>query len=210
MVIVLALIGLLAPLAGPAHAASGPAGMESEFVARINALRASKGLGALVVDAELTGIARHWAAQMAAAGDISHNPSFGSQVQANWVKLGENVGMGPSVPSLHDAFVRSPHHYVNLVDPAFTRIGVGVVIGRNGTIFTSHQFERLASDDAAAPARAVSAPSPARAARSAAPRAAAPSPAPAAAVPAPTAAPKPVVVPARVALSLEQLRGRGL
>ncbi|HZQ27644.1 MAG TPA: CAP domain-containing protein [Acidimicrobiales bacterium] len=206
---ILTLAGVLLPLAPGARAGAAtasPAAMENDFVSRINALRASKGLGALQVDAELTGIARNWSAKMAQAGTISHNPNFANEVRANWVKLGENVGVGPDVPSLFQAFVNSPHHYENLVDPAFTRVGVGVVVTSKGTVYTAHQFERLASDGGAA------APAPA-----AAPAVATPAAVPPAAPAAPVAPPDPVVtpapapapvMPARVALSLEQLRGQ--
>jgi hypothetical protein len=219
IVIFIALLGLVAPLAMGAHAASGStASMESDFVARINSLRASKGLAPLVVDSELTGIGRRWAGKMAAAGAISHNSNFPNEVTADWVKLGENVGKGPDVGSIHNAFVASSHHYANMVDPAFTRIGVGVVVAPDGTIYTSHQFERLSTDGAkattTAPKTAAPAPAP-RVARTAAPRpaAAAKAAAPAAAAAAPVAAPaaaKPVIVPARIALSLEQSQGRGI
>lgn len=142
-----ALVVAVAP--APASTAGvDPQGAESAFVARINALRASKGLGTLEVDGELTAIARRWAARMAAAGNISHNGNFQNEVTADWVKLGENVGMGPEIDKLHRAFVASPTHYKNLVDGDYTRVGVGVVVAGDGTIFTAHQFERLASDNA--------------------------------------------------------------
>jgi hypothetical protein len=217
IVIFIALLGLVAPLAAGAHAASGStASMESDFVARINSLRASKGLAPLVVDSELTSIGRRWAGKMAAAGAISHNANFPNEVTADWVKLGENVGKGPDVGSIHNAFVASSHHYANMVDPAFTRIGVGVVVAADGTIYTSHQFERLASDGAKA---ATTAPKTTTAVAPKAPRTTAPRPAAVAApkvaaTPAPAAAPvaaaKPVIVPARIALSLEQSQGRGI
>ncbi|HEX9968717.1 MAG TPA: CAP domain-containing protein, partial [Acidimicrobiales bacterium] len=174
--------------------------VESAFVAKVNALRASKGLGSLRVDGELTAIGRRWAASMAGAGDISHNPRFQHQVQADWVKLGENVGMGPEVDKLFRAFVASPTHYKNLVDGAFTRIGVGVVLTDDGMIFTSHQFERLAADDAVVRTAAVAEPERAPAA---APAAAAPAPRP---VAAPAPVPASPRVPAHAVQVLEQLR----
>lgn len=156
---------LVVPVAAPAGAGVDAQAAESAFVARINTLRASKGLGTLEVDGELTAIARRWAARMAAAGNISHNRNFQNEVSADWVKLGENVGMGPEIDKLHRAFVASPTHYKNLVDGDYTRVGVGVVVTGNGTIFTAHQFERLASDNAvvvrtATPAKPVAPPAP--------------------------------------------------
>ena len=133
---------------------------EQGFVARINQLRSSKGLGSLSVDGELTAIGRQWAAQMSSAGAISHNPNFSKQVQADWAKLGENVGVGNTVDSLMTAFINSPGHFANLVDPAFTHIGVGVVRGGDGRMYTSHQFMKLRSGAGtpAAPAPTVTKP----------------------------------------------------
>lgn len=182
----MAVIGVLVPVAvAPAGAATDPQAAESAFVAKINALRAAKGLGLLQVDGELTAIARQWAARMAAKGDISHNPRFSAQVKANWIKLGENVGMGPTVDKLHAAFVASPTHYKNLVDGDFELVGIGVVVAPGGTLFTAHQFERLAP--AAAP---VATPKP-------------PAPQPAAA---PAPVPATPVTPAHAVQVLEQLR----
>ena len=224
--IVAMIIGLLA-LGGSAVLSAAPAsadvvdsGMEAAFVAKINALRASKGLGGLAVHSELVGIARNWAQAMANANQISHNPNFPNQVSANWRKLGENVGTGGNVDVLFNAFVNSPAHYENLVDPAFNNVGVGVVI-KNGVIYTSHQFMQLgaASAPAAAPApKPAAAPKAAAAPRTTTPRPAAaprtPTPrAAAAAAPAPVAAPAPPppppVPPARLVQSLAQLQGLG-
>lgn len=120
-----------------------PGAAEAEFVARINQLRASKGLGALSVDAELTARAREWASTMAGQGRIFHAGDLSAGIGANWQKLGENVGVGGDVGVLFQAFVDSPSHYANLVDPAYTRVGVGVV-NSGGRIFTTHRFMALA------------------------------------------------------------------
>lgn len=144
LVAVLAGLVLLPGVAAPALAqAADPAAAEAEFVQRINDLRRSKGLGTLTVHDELVQVARGWSAQMAEADEISHNPDLADSVTADWQKLGENVGVGMTVAKLHDAFVRSPAHYRNLVDPDFTHIGVAVVLGGDGAIFTTHQFMKL-------------------------------------------------------------------
>jgi hypothetical protein len=108
-------------------------------VARINALRATKGLAALAVDANLTSKARGWAQTMADKDRIWHS-ALSDGVTADWERLGENVGMGATVDSLHIAFVNSPHHYENLVDPTFRSVGIGVVYGPTGTLFVSEVF----------------------------------------------------------------------
>ena len=53
---------------------------------------------------------------------------------------GENVGYGPNVSLIFNALVESPGHYNNMVNPAFTRIGVGVWISDGGTMWTTHMF----------------------------------------------------------------------
>lgn len=102
------------------------AAAERDFLNRTNALRASKGLGPLTFNNELIAKARAWSQTQASAGTIFHS-NLASGVTQNWKRLGENVGMGPYVEPIHDALVRSPRHYENLVDPGFTEVGIGVV-----------------------------------------------------------------------------------
>jgi hypothetical protein len=142
----LLVVFLTAGLATPS-ANAAPADDEAHFVALINDLRASKGVRPLQVHSHLVSVARNWAATMASAGSIWHNPNLRSDIEAgvpNWQVIGENVGVGPNVPVLHQAFIDSPGHYKNLVDPRFTHIGVGVVFGSDGSMYTAHQFLTLA------------------------------------------------------------------
>jgi hypothetical protein len=125
----------------PAGAHADTVSDESSFVAKINDLRVSKGLPALEVNANLVAKARAWAAGMAAAGRIWHS-TLSDGITADWQKLGENVGMGGSVDGLHAAFVASPHHYENLVDPDFTSVGIGIAMS-GSTIFVSEMFMKL-------------------------------------------------------------------
>lgn len=154
--IVLGIVIIAAAFVAVAPAASaGTADEEQQFVALINDLRASKGLGSLSADAHLADVARTWAEKMVAANAISHNGNLGNEVTHNWSKLGENVGRGTGVRVLHDAFVDSPTHYRNLVDGDFTHIGVGVVHSADGTVYTTHVFMTLAgASPAPAPSKA--------------------------------------------------------
>ena len=171
--VALTVVGSLVTVSAPAGAASDP-GAEGDFIARTNALRSSKGLAPLNVNGTLTAKARAWAEHMAAVGGISHS-NLPDGAPSEWQRLGENVGRGPSVASIHDALVASPEHYKNLTDPGFQSIGVGVV-NTNGTFYVSEVFMESASQ----PAPSASAP-----------RAATPSPGPQPVHPAPAAAPAP-------------------
>src|SRR5688500_18137546 len=150
LVVILALGVTLIPMAA---AQADPVSDEAAFVAKINGLRASKGLPALQVHENLVTKARAWAAVMAAAGKIWHS-TLSDGITADWKKLGENVGMGGSVDGLHAAFVASPGHYANLVDGNFTHVGVGIVMSGK-TIFVAAMFMQAMS---AATATAVTPP----------------------------------------------------
>ena len=191
-------MGELAPITATATTSrSAEAGIEAQFVSRINSLRASKGLRVLTVSGELTGVARRWTDQMVQAGEISHNPALASSVSGDWTKLGENVGVGYAVDELMQAFINSPGHYRNLVDPDWNQLGVGVTLASDGRIYTTHNFMTRGAS-AAAPAVPAAAPAAARAATTPAPQ---PPPAPA---PPPPPVPHPTA--ARVTAVLDPLR----
>lgn len=205
---------LIAGLAAPsalAHPASPTAvdssqvmaadpGVEAQFVSSINSLRASKGLNQLAVSGDLVAMARRWTDRMVAAGQISHNPNLGTEISAGWTKMGENVGVGYDVAGLMQAFINSPAHYANLVDPAWTHVGVGVTIAGDGRMYTTHNFMALGGGAPPAPAPA--------------PAAAQPAPAPTtpptttttAPPPPPPPPPEPQPTPERVTAVLDPLR----
>jgi len=198
-------MAVLFALANPAPASAADSSAEAQFVAQINSIRSSHGLAPLAVYGELHSVARSWTDQMVANGGISHNPNLAGDVSANWTKLGENVGEGSSVSSLMQAFVASPAHYKNIVDPAYNYIGVGVSYDANGRMFTTHDFMAL-GDSAPPPADTGSAPAPAPKKKAAAPADAAPAPE---AAPAPTEPPPPPTAsatPGRVHTILTALR----
>ncbi|HTC80260.1 MAG TPA: CAP domain-containing protein [Acidimicrobiia bacterium] len=196
----------------PAGAHADTVSDEASFVAKINDLRASKGLPALQVNANLVSKARGWAAGMAAAGRIWHS-TLSDGITADWQKLGENVGMGGSVDGLHAAFVASPHHYENLVDPDFAYVGIGIAMNGD-TMYVAEEFMELmpartapvvtpptTATTAPRVTTTTTAPRPKPAPKPATPKpaVAAPAPvvpaAPAAVTPAPTPPPAPVVAP---------------
>lgn len=131
-----------APSRPMARAAAEP-GAEAEFVDRVNSARAAAGKGSLSTDAELTSIARRWSQRMANEQRLSHNPNLANEVQADWEKLAENVGFGQNVGQIHDAFMNSAAHRNNILDGAFTHIGIGVVIDGAGQIWVTQVFMRL-------------------------------------------------------------------
>ena len=141
----IALLLVSAVAAEPATAEESSGSQELAFVAKLNELRASKGVAPLAQKGPLFDMARAWSGRMLDARGISHNPSLAAQGPSGWRRLGENVGMGYSVQSLHDAFVASPLHYKNMVDPEFDSVGVGVVHAADGQIFVTVNFMTTAT-----------------------------------------------------------------
>ncbi|TVP70254.1 MAG: CAP domain-containing protein [Nitriliruptor sp.] len=124
--------------------------MESQFVSAVNSERAAKGLPALAVAGDLTSLARSHSRVMADAGNLHHNPNLGSAV-SGWQKVGENVGRGPTVSSIHSALMNSSGHRRNILDSDWTQIGVGVVVDGGGQVWVTQVFRKPAG---AAPAPA--------------------------------------------------------
>ena len=124
----------LLPTAGPLTADEASAATvtvdpnaEAQFVSLLNDLRVSRGLPPLSVDDELTAAARQWSDTMRLNGGIFHTADQSAGISQPWVLLGENVGTGPNVTEVFDAFVASPTHYANLTNPDFDYIGIGVI-----------------------------------------------------------------------------------
>ena len=99
---------------------------EAEFLSKINAARATNGLGALQLDAGLRSYARSHTEEMAAAGEIYHSSEAELTGAAGdgWSGIAENVGKGSSPTSLHNAFMASPAHQANILGD-YNYVGIG-------------------------------------------------------------------------------------
>ena len=126
--------------------ASAEPATESQFVAEINASRKANGLAPLAVNSKLASYADTHTARMMAEGEIFH--STGSQLASagspGWTKLGENVGRGGTPYSLHhDAFMKSPTHRANILDPDFNYVGVGTAFDSEDVMYVTVIFMAL-------------------------------------------------------------------
>jgi hypothetical protein len=117
---------------------------ENGFVSRINASRSAAGLQPLQVYWDLVDDARAWSAHMAEVDTLSHNPNLGS-VTSGWFALGENVGVGPSVDVLHDAFMNSPGHRANILGD-YNYVGAGVVWASDTKMYVTVVFMKGPDD----------------------------------------------------------------
>lgn len=118
---------------GMGLAAGADSATEGQFLAKINATRASNGLGALTMNSGLTSHARNHSQQMMEADAIFHSTSgeLGAAAGSGWAALAENVGRGGTVESLHTAFMNSSGHKKNILgDYNYVGIGTGTSDGR--------------------------------------------------------------------------------
>ncbi len=136
------LMSMMTVAMAPSAVSAGTVEDEQAFVALINDLRDGQGLAPLIVHTELTAQARVWADTMADVDQLSHAPDMTTGITAPWTVLGENVGVhgAHNIDQLFQAFVSSPTHYQNLIDPRFQYVGVGVVHAPNGKLWTTHRF----------------------------------------------------------------------
>lgn len=120
---------------------------ESEFLAKINAERSANGLGGLTMEGGLQAHARKHTQDMMDANQIYHSTSAELQAAAGsgWSKLGENVGRGGSVGSLHQAFMNSSGHRANILgDYNYVGIGTG---SKDGVLYVTVVFMKKGSTE---------------------------------------------------------------
>jgi hypothetical protein len=118
---------------------------ENKMRQLINQERTERGRKALAMNDVLVGIARRHSKDMAADGRIYHSSNLGTALRSsNATAWGENVGMGASVPRLHDLFMNSAAHRKNILNPEFDRVGVGIVV-RDGALYVTVVFVAVAA-----------------------------------------------------------------
>ena len=113
-----------------AHASTGascwdPKRSERKFTQKVNRARSRHDRHRLALDPQLSQVARKHAREMRSRWLLFHTDKLGRRV-TNWRALGENVGTGFSVRSIHRAFMNSPPHRDNIMWKGFRHIGVGV------------------------------------------------------------------------------------
>jgi uncharacterized protein YkwD len=135
---VTAVIGTAGFFAAPA-AQARPATQVTTLQRLHNEVRLHIDERTLPLSSELSRIAREHSIEMSRRQELYHSSNLTTKVR-NWHYLGENVGVGPSIPDLHDAFMASPHHRHNIENARYRDIGVGVVKDADGTYWVTVIF----------------------------------------------------------------------
>lgn len=99
-----------------------------EVIALVNRSRAENGLGQLKHNITLDLKADAWAQRLRDACNLSHS-KLSDGAPRQWLKLGENVGYGGTISQIHDAYLNSPGHRANILDPVYNSMGAAAVWG---------------------------------------------------------------------------------
>jgi len=124
------------PPPSPSPATDALTALEQQMVDLVNQERASRGLQPLAVDDRLVKIARLKSADMIANNYFAHtSPVYGSPFDMmkaagiTYRKAGENLAGAGGVAAAHSALMNSTGHRANILDPVYTRIGIGIIKG---------------------------------------------------------------------------------
>jgi uncharacterized protein YkwD/putative cell wall-binding protein len=134
-------MGLLVAVPAPAYAESLTldgytlAQARQIILTETNAARTAKGLKPLAIKTELNTVAQNWTFFMADNNKYFHNYNYTAQYPSGWQWAGENIAMGQKVTEVVDAWIASPGHYANMMNPTANFIGIGVSSVEGGQNF---------------------------------------------------------------------------
>lgn len=117
---------------------------EQEMLVLINNERTAEGLDPLLWDEHLGKAARNHSADMFKSGYFSHQDLDGnsplkraSEEEPYFIISAENIAYAPTLELAHSGLMESDGHRENILQPAFTRIGIGIIDGGEyGKMFT--------------------------------------------------------------------------
>jgi uncharacterized protein YkwD len=130
----------------------GMSASERVLFEALNQERTSRGLSALQWDNALASAAREHATLMAHRNTLSHQLPGEAPVQdrathagARFSLIAENIAVAPDPSIIHSAWMRSPHHRENILDPELNVVGIAVVKGSDG-LFAVQDFSQAVAN----------------------------------------------------------------
>ena len=110
--------------------------LEARMLELLNQERSKKGLHPLAADPEMTVVARKHSVDMFARGYFSHNTLENKdpfdrmkQEKVRFLTAGENLALARTLNMAHKGLMNSPGHRANILQPAFGRVGIGIMDG---------------------------------------------------------------------------------
>ncbi|MCC8424495.1 CvpA family protein [Mucilaginibacter sp. UR6-11] len=108
--------------------------LEARMLQLVNMERQQRGLQILKPDPQLTRVARDHSEDMLQRGYFSHYTPEGldpfDRMKNGGVRFltgGENIAITQTLPMAHTGLMNSPGHRANILNPAFGRLGIGIL-----------------------------------------------------------------------------------
>lgn len=123
--------------------------MEKQVASLTNSERKSAGFGRLILDSQLSKLARMKAEDMAKKGYFSHtSPTYGSAFDmmkkygVSYRTAGENIAKGQKTPeAVMNGWMNSSGHRANILSSTYTHIGVGYAKDSKGNTYWVQIFK---------------------------------------------------------------------
>ena len=120
---------------------------EAEMLQMINKERQKHGLKQLQADPEMLQVARAHSQDMFAKGYFAHDDPEGKDpfdrmkaANIRFAAAGENLALAQTVEIAHVNLMNSPGHRANILNPAFGRVGIGILDGGFYGLMISQEF----------------------------------------------------------------------
>jgi uncharacterized membrane protein required for colicin V production len=120
---------------------------EAAMLNLVNQEREKVGLAPLKADPALTAVARAHSEEMFQLGYFSHqSPTAGdpaarlTKADVQFVLMGENIAWAPTVAIAHEGLMNSPGHRANILNAAFSRVGIGIIRSPDRGLMISQEF----------------------------------------------------------------------
>jgi uncharacterized YkwD family protein len=131
-----------APTTTSTTAANSP---EQQLLSLLNRERTQRGLRAVQSESTVTSVARLKSRDMVTRNYFSHtSPTYGSPAQmlarynVRYSTFGENIAKAGGAARIHSMWMKSAGHRANILNPAFTHVGIGTAV--NGAGYAATQI----------------------------------------------------------------------
>jgi uncharacterized protein YkwD len=121
--------------------------LEAKMLELVNKERIKAGLSPLMADPEMTRVARAHSTDMFARGYFAHESPDGKDpfdrmkaAKVKFLTAGENLALAQTLEIAHTNLMNSPGHRANILNPAFGRLGIGVMDGGFYGLMISQEF----------------------------------------------------------------------
>lgn len=122
------------------------AGAERDLLRLVNDERTKRNLRPVRWDDRLAGVGRDHSKDMYLRGYFAHRSPDGTSPserlraeRIEYVLSGENLALAPTLALAHEGLMKSPGHRRNILDPDFSKLGIGIYKGPYG-LMTSQEF----------------------------------------------------------------------